>query len=484
MRPSVVLHRPIRIIRVFAAFAGLATLGAASVLACSSFDAEIPAIEDGSAPPDATADGDVPCDACTDAPTSGEAPLAIASGNGFACALRASGHVWCWGDNQFGAIGVPPVGDDLCDPATKRCRPLPTEVSGLDEVVQLAVGNQFACARRKNGRVWCWGKNEAGTLGNGSAEPKFRASPAEIQNLAPAFDIVAGESTACASVREPINSGDGGPTESTRIYCWGNNVSAMIGQPPSNQIYPPTLFPQLTNAKQVRLSLSSGNGCAIRSDDTIVCWGLNTRGILGHVDPIDAGADSGIDDKCFYGPCRAIPTRVGPANFTLTSLTVGQGFACGSRADELVYCWGSNEYGGLGVGSVDVANHTQGVGVPGISKVKSVTANGGHACALSDGKLRCWGMSGWGELADGITGQGCGLVRCQPTPQPSSTLDGILDVATGVAMTMVRTETGTFAWGLNADGRLGHRPSTMNDQLGGCTGNLLCNPIAQPVVLP
>jgi alpha-tubulin suppressor-like RCC1 family protein len=61
-------------------------------------------------------------------------------------------------------------------------------------------------------------------------------------------------------------------------------------------------------------SVSAGNdfACAIRDDDTLVCWGDNTQ-----------------------GP---------PPTGTFTSVSTSGAFACGVRSTGIIACWGDNSY--------------------------------------------------------------------------------------------------------------------------------------------
>lgn len=74
------------------------------------------------------------------------------------CALDDTGHVWCWGYNYRGQLGD----------GTTTLNPVPGQVPGLSNVVQIASGGDHTCALVDTGEIWCWGWNEDGQLGNGS----------------------------------------------------------------------------------------------------------------------------------------------------------------------------------------------------------------------------------------------------------------------------------------------------------------------------
>jgi hypothetical protein len=87
------------------------------------------------------------------------------------CALHASGSVSCWGAGSHGALGN---GGTASSP-----RPVP--VSLIETAVEVDVGTSAAghsCARLANGRVWCWGENGNGEVGD--ATTTSRLEPVQL----------------------------------------------------------------------------------------------------------------------------------------------------------------------------------------------------------------------------------------------------------------------------------------------------------------
>jgi alpha-tubulin suppressor-like RCC1 family protein len=95
----------------------------------------------------------------------------VSAGEGFTCALLADATVSCWGDNEWGQLGV---GD-------RKRRAVPTSVPGLTTVRAVAVGGAHACALFTDGRIACWGKNLSGEVGDGTSGFKAtRTSPTPV----------------------------------------------------------------------------------------------------------------------------------------------------------------------------------------------------------------------------------------------------------------------------------------------------------------
>jgi serine/threonine-protein kinase len=74
------------------------------------------------------------------------------------CAV-AGGVASCWGKGNDGRLGNGSTNDAL----------VPAPVQGLpSDIVEVALGFNHSCARSADGTVRCWGRNDAGQLGDGS----------------------------------------------------------------------------------------------------------------------------------------------------------------------------------------------------------------------------------------------------------------------------------------------------------------------------
>jgi alpha-tubulin suppressor-like RCC1 family protein len=135
-------------------------------------------------------------------------------GNGqHLCATTTKGEVSCWGANYDGQLGNRRKGETKIAPAV---------VLGLSTVTALALGNDFTCALEGAGSVSCWGKNHSAQLGRGyrnvvSSDPGNPLEPEAVPDLAGVKLIGIGGATVCAL------NGDG------QTYCWGANNAGNIG---------------------------------------------------------------------------------------------------------------------------------------------------------------------------------------------------------------------------------------------------------------
>jgi alpha-tubulin suppressor-like RCC1 family protein len=125
-----------------------------------------------------------------------EGPTALARGAGFACSLTAAGSVQCLGNNMYGELGMSPE---------KQFSEKPVQVAGLESGVKaLAAGMDFACALKETGGVVCWGRNQAGQLGRGDTIDSHE--PAQVQGLSSAAAVAANGNHACALLETGVVS--------------------------------------------------------------------------------------------------------------------------------------------------------------------------------------------------------------------------------------------------------------------------------------
>lgn len=104
---------------------------------------------------------------------------------------------------------------------------------------------------------------------------------------------------------------------------------------------------------------------------------------------------------CVSLKAKALTTEtVRPLKFT--SVTAGNAHTCGLTEEGEIYCWGSNKEGQLGIGSADDATHPKPLRILGGPKFQSVDANGRHTCGLTaSGVGYCWGFNEYGQLGNG-----------------------------------------------------------------------------------
>ena len=146
----------------------------------------------------------------------------VTAGTRHACALLADRTVRCWGDNEQGQMGDG-------SPTDLAGRPTPVQTLGISTATQLAAGDQHTCAVLADRTVLCWGRNDAGALGNGDAVTP-RSTPVQTQGITSAVQLAAGSGHTCALLADRT------------VRCWGfNNLGQLGDGTATNRLTPVTV---------------------------------------------------------------------------------------------------------------------------------------------------------------------------------------------------------------------------------------------------
>jgi len=201
---------------------------------------------------------------------------------------------------------------------------VPDPRSSTVHLTRLEQGEHHGCAEGGDGKLYCWGRNQFGQLGNDTFDD--RSTPVAV--VAPAgvtlSNLVSGPNHSCAQ------GSDG------NAYCWGWNFFGQLGNNTNTDYKTPVAVQQPTGVKLSTLRAGSVFTCALGDNGKVYCWGSNANGQLG----------DGTTTQ------RNLPAEVlAPAGVTFTNLAAGMRHTCASGSDGKTYCWGDNEYSQLGDGS-------------------------------------------------------------------------------------------------------------------------------------
>ena len=259
------------------------------------------------------------------------------------------------------------------------------------------------------------------------------------------------------------------------VRCWGLNDYGQLGNGTQTNAAMPVTVTGLTGVVEV-----SGGGyhsCARLRDGTVRCWGRNSG------DPNDIGGGQ-LGDPTLDAFFSTTPVAVtGIAN--ATAVAAGGFHSCALR-DGRVWCWGQNDQGQLGTGTLDppgfLARNPTPVIVSGITNAIAISAGGWHTCALlQGGTIRCWGQNDYGQLGDGAII----VPQTRPTPIPRRTPTPVMvqGITTAVALqagifhTCALLQDGRMqCWGWNDFFQLGNDPPAANASSTPLTVNGITNP--------
>jgi alpha-tubulin suppressor-like RCC1 family protein len=384
----------------------------------------------------------------------------IATGGYHSCALLSTGHVECWGLSEFGRLGD--------GPPTSQAQDTPVEVLGISDATQIAAGGGHTCAVLSSGHIQCWGENFSGQLGDGTTDPG-QDTPVEVLGISDATQVAAGFRHSCAV----LSSG--------HVECWGWDYYGQLGNGAISEVQDtPVEVLGISDATQV--AAGEGHSCAVLSSGDLKCWGNNESGQLGN-GATDPGQDTpvevlGIDDatqvaagvghscavlssghlKCwgenYYGQLgdganSNSATPVEAHIIDATQVAAGEEHTCAVLFSGHLQCWGENYYGQLGDGTY--SNSATAVGALGISDATQVADGVRYSCAvLSSGHVQCWGEDTYGQLGDGVVGE------AQDTPVEVLGISDATQIAVAWKHSCVLLSSGHIeCWGWNGYGQLG-----------------------------
>lgn len=131
--------------------------------------------------------------------------LALHPAANHGCALLANKTVKCWGFNHYGQLGDEKL----------AASGAPVAISGLADVIQIAVGEDHSCALLADKSIKCWGKNDSGQLGDN--DTKSESKPVTVIGMNNVAKLALGSGHSCALL------------EDRTVKCWGSNQFGQLG---------------------------------------------------------------------------------------------------------------------------------------------------------------------------------------------------------------------------------------------------------------
>ena len=312
-----------------------------------------------------------------------ETPVEVTVGQVTACALMESGNIYCWGSGYYGKMGNgEPWGDDYVNTEMRQVL-LPEGQGG--QTVSISGGH--ICTILDNGDVYCWGRGNQGQLGYGGTSNRNIPAKVNLPGQRSAIAISTGTYMTCAITTDGMG------------YCWGENDEGQLGNGTTNtrRTTPvEVLFP--SGYTPVSISAGDDFSCALMDNRKVMCWGENNDGRLGQ-------GPLATDDE-------TTPVWVSMENSeTAHFLDIGTKSACMILDSGETKCWGTNEEGQIGQGDTDIDYYSTPTEVSGNYDFVALSINSDTICAItSDAEGYCWGDNEAGQ-----TGRGS-IDTDEPTP--------------------------------------------------------------------
>ena len=200
-------------------------------------------------------------------------PLTVTGGGFFSVALMPDHMLEAWGANEYGQLGD----------GSKTNRPAPVHVSSvLSNVIQVSAGWKHAVALSADGKVWTWGDNTTGQIGNGITSTRGVSVPVQVPGLDNTLAVSGGDRFTAAL------KADG------TVWTWGWNGFGQLGDGTHTDRSSPVQVPGLSHV--ISVAARDYHVLVIKSDNTVWAWGSGGNGELGN----NTYADSSIPVQVFF----------------------------------------------------------------------------------------------------------------------------------------------------------------------------------------
>ncbi len=279
--------------------------------------------------------------------------LAVSANAPIACARLRSGSWTCWGETEYLPAGKEGVQPPTIEPA-------------FDGAVDVRLSMFASCIVRSNGRVACWGRIPPAD--------RVKSTPTPLHDLAGLENVIAlrGDDPLCALERDGT------------VWCWGaDDVGQASGLARlgggDHVVATPTKIPGVSNAVELEATVAAV--CARLKAGGLACWG---RPFTGGVVSVPSPDDAHLLDAQRIDVCEVVSGR--PARCLGTTPPE----ACTGGRDKTAneHCFRAHDEPGWDTLAIEPPT------------ALATDYHGG--CEITGaGDVRCWGENDLGQLGDG-----------------------------------------------------------------------------------
>lgn len=342
--------------------------------------------------------------------------------------------VYAWGTSYKGTIPVPSASD-----GKKHMFDIPQKI--IEEVKEFVCGDNNSAILLENGKCLTFGNNGSGQLGHGHKNDVFTPTPlpdCELTEIGVSSIRMGHKFSAAIDKNGDLHSfGFGGSTLSGGLGCLGHGDGESYLLPKKvTSLVEDGCFVKDVQVGKLHMTVLTTEG-------EVLTTGAGSFGRLGNLETMD---------QLYLEPVEML------ASEKVIQISGGPSFTLALTEEGVIYGWGRNDKGQLGVGGglmIDVyamenlprpvEGHLEG------RKVVRISAGAKHSACITDtGEFFLWGMGAFIE------------------PQPFSLPTKYIDVACGENYTMILSDDNCiYSFGKNKTGVLGqaHTKTLNNPEL-------------------
>jgi alpha-tubulin suppressor-like RCC1 family protein len=261
---------------------------------------------------------------------SGESVVQVAAGGAHSLALTSTGRLYAFGRNSYGQLG------STTGNGTEAANPTPTALllpGAIGPVSAIAAGEDHSLAVSSTGRLYAFGSNRFGQLGDAADSGTELANPTPLRvslpgATGPVVQVAAGFSHSLAL------------TSTGQLYAFGSNEFGQLGSPGNSGTANPTMptpvvLPGATGPVR-QIAAGAFHSLALTSTGQLYAFGENSSGQLG--------TERGEETPNPTPALVSLPTTAGPP----VQIAGGAADTLVITASGRLYAFGSNEAGQLG----------------------------------------------------------------------------------------------------------------------------------------
>ena len=204
----------------------------------------------------------------------------IALGDRHSCVVTDDEQALCWGKGTDGQLG-----NSL---ASNQDTPVyvvdgENSTTPIEDIVQIAGGYVHACALNIEGKVFCWGSQDEGQLGNGVTNGGYINYPVAVKT-----DITSDPSVDLSNIVQIASLGSHACALSSdnEVFCWGKGIEGQLGNnSDSSRNLPVKVVAKESTTNSltgiIQIATGADHTCALNRGGEVFCWGAGASGQRG-----------------------------------------------------------------------------------------------------------------------------------------------------------------------------------------------------------